>query len=601
MDSHHKIHYQITPCNPEAHLFEVQLTIEQPAPEGQRLTLPAWIPGSYMIRDFAKNIVTLEAHTNNSPVAFHKTDKQSWQFDACGGPLTISYTVYAWDLSVRTAHLDQTHGYFNGTSLFLEVVGQSAQPCSVEIAPPDREYAAQWQVATTLPSLKAAPYQFGLYQAANYDELIDHPVEMGSFTLIQFSAAGIPHEVAITGRHECDEKRLVEDLSRICESQIAMFGEAPFERYLFQVMAVSSGYGGLEHRSSTSLLCNRDDLPHHTMGKVSNGYRQFLGLCSHEYFHSWNIKRIKPAAFIPYDLSRESHTSLLWFFEGITSYYDDLTLLRCGCIDRDSYLELLGQTITRVERGAGRYKQTVSESSFDAWSKFYKQDENAPNAIVSYYAKGALIALALDLTIRNESNQQKSLDDVKRELWQQHGKPLIGVDEEGLEALIEKVTGVELKSFFDHALRSTEDLPIDRLLEQFGIRLQRRAVASNSDLGGKGSEKNLSTTLGIKYSALSHGPQGLKVTIVHDDSAAQRAGISAQDRIIALNGIEVTADNFEKLLERVGPEQELSIHLFRRDELLEISLITQKAAQTTCYLEVADAGNEQLNNWLRDK
>ena len=598
MDNHHNIHYHVTPINPEAHLFEIKLTIQQPAPAGQRLTLPAWIPGSYMIRDFAKNIVTLEAHANNELVAFQKTDKQSWQFASCSGPLIISYSVYAWDLSVRTAHLDQTHGYFNGTSLFLEVEGQSEQPCSVEISAPARDYGPQWRVATTLSPLKAKPYQFGLYQATSYDELIDHPVEMGRFTLIKFSATGIPHEVAITGRHDCDEKRLIEDLTRICESQIAMFGEAPFERYLFQVMVVGNGYGGLEHRSSTSLLCNRDDLPHHNMKKVSNGYRQFLGLCSHEYFHSWNIKRIKPAAFIPYDLSQESHTSLLWFFEGSTSYYDDLTLLRSGCIDRNSYLELLGQTITRVERGAGRFKQTVAESSFDAWSKFYKQDENAPNAIVSYYAKGALIALALDLTIRIESNHQKSLDDVKRELWQQHGKPLIGVDEEGLEQLIEKVTGIDLKPFFDHALRSTEDLPLHVLLEQFGINLKRRAAASNSDVGGNSSENSLSTTLGIKYGAQ---PNGLKVTIVHDYSAAQKAGLSAHDRIIALNGIEVTADNVEKLLERIGPEQEITLHLFRRDELLEITLMTEKAAQTTCYLEVSDSENLQLNSWLGDR
>jgi len=599
LNSHHNIHYHVTPANPEAHLFEVRLTIKKPNPEGQRLTLPAWIPGSYMIRDFAKNIVTLEAHSDEGKlVGSHKSDKQSWQFESCRGALTVTYTIYAWDLSVRTAHLDQTHGYFNGTSLFLEVDGQSDAPCSVEITPPQRDYAAQWQVATTLPSIETERYQFGLYQAANYDELIDHPVEMGTFTLIKFSAAGIPHEMVITGKHDCDEPRVIEDLTRICESQIEMYGEAPFERYLFQVMAVGNGYGGLEHRSSTSLLCNRDDLPHRGMERITSGYRQFLGLCSHEYFHSWNIKRIKPAAFIPYDLSQESHTSLLWFFEGVTSYYDDLTLLRSGCIDRDSYLELLGQTITRVERGTGRFKQTVSESSFDAWSKFYKQDENAPNAIVSYYAKGALIALALDLTIRIESDQQKSLDDVKRALWQQHGKPLIGVDEAGLETLIERVSGVELKPFFDHVLRSTDDLPLKILLEQFGINLKRRAQSTSGDLGGKGCERSLSTTLGIGYSAL---PNGLKVTIVHDESAAQRAGISAHDRIIALNSIEVTSDNFEKQLERIGPTQAITIHLFRRDELLEINLTTQRAPENTCYLEVSGDHSRQLNSWLGDE
>ncbi|MDH3354647.1 MAG: peptidase M61 [Chromatiales bacterium] len=513
MDNYYPIHYHVTPSNPEAHLFEVKLTIETPDPKGQRLTLPAWIPGSYMIRDFAKNIVTLEAHSNNSPIAFHKTDKQSWQFEPCSDSLIITYTIYAWDLSVRTAHLDQTHGYFNGTSLFLEVEGQSDQPCTVQISPPNRDYSASWQVATTLSTFKAEPYDFGIFQAESYDDLIDHPVEMGRFTLIKFSAAGIPHEVAITGQHDCDERRLVRDLKRICESQIEMFGEAPFERYLFQVMAVGNGYGGLEHRSSTSLLCKRDDLPHLGMEKITNGYRQFLGLCSHEYFHSWNIKRIKPAEFLPYDLSQESHTSLLWFFEGITSYYDDLTLLRSGCIDRDSYLELLGQTITRVERSAGRYKQTVSESSFDTWSKFYKQDENAPNAIISYYTKGALIALALDLTIQIESNLTKSLDDVKRELWQQHGKPLIGVDEAGLEKFIEQVTGVELKPFFDHALRTTEDLPLEILLKEFGINLKKRATGSASDSGGKVNDSPLTTTLGIHYTTQANG---LKVTVVHD-------------------------------------------------------------------------------------
>jgi predicted metalloprotease with PDZ domain len=595
LNNHYPIHYQLTPANPEAHLFEVRLMIEKPTPAGQRLTLPAWIPGSYMIRDFAKNIVTLEGHTDSGPVSFFKTDKQSWQFAPCSGSLTISYSVYAWDLSVRTAHLDQSHGYFNGSSLFLEVAGQSGQHCTVEILPPQRDYGASWQVATTLPPLTASPYGFGSYQAENYDALIDHPVEMGNFTLIQFTAAGIPHEVAITGRHDCDEERLVKDLRRICESQIQLFGEAPFERYLFQVMAVGSGYGGLEHRSSTSLICSRDDLPNRKMEKISSGYRQFLGLCSHEYFHSWNIKRIKPAAFIPYDLSQESHTTLLWFFEGVTSYYDDLTLLRSGCIDRESYLELLGETITRVERSAGRHKQTVSESSFDAWSKFYKQDENAPNAIISYYTKGALIALALDLTIRLESDQRKSLDDVKRALWQQHGKPLIGVDEAGLEHLIEQVSGVELKPFFAHALRSTAELPLDLLLQQFGIRLQRRARASASDNGGKACDKPLTTTLGIHYTAQANG---LLVTVVHDGSSAQQAGISAHDRLIALNGIELSAESLEKQLERIGPEQQITLHLFRRDELLEIRLMTQMAPENSCYLELFDADNQLLQNWL---
>ncbi|MES9938833.1 MAG: peptidase M61, partial [Sedimenticola sp.] len=384
------ISYQVKPVSPEAHLFEVTLKIAEPDQQGQMLVMPSWILGSYMIRDFAKNLVTLTAQSGGQQVAWEKQDKQSWLFAPCGGELTVTYTIYAWDLSVRSAHLDTTHGYFNGTSLFLRVVGQEQQPCDVELLPPDGDAYVGWRVATTLQENMASYLGFGSYKAANYDELVDHPVEMGTFDYAEFDVAGVPHTIAITGRHDADMERLCSDLEVLCNSHIDMFGQLPeMDRYLFQVMAVGDGYGGLEHRSSTSLICKRTDLPKRGEEKVTKGYRQFLGLASHEYFHLWNVKRIRPEAFRTADLSKEVHTRLLWAFEGITSYYDDLSLIRTGRIEAESYLELLAQVITRVQRGSGRRKQSLSDSSFDAWTKFYKQDENAPNAIVSYYAKGA--------------------------------------------------------------------------------------------------------------------------------------------------------------------------------------------------------------------
>jgi predicted metalloprotease with PDZ domain len=586
------VHYAIRPAKPEAHLFEVTLRIAAPAPEGQRVSLPAWIPGSYMIRDFARNIVTIEAWSDGEHVALTKLDKQTWQAAPCSGPLELRYSVYAWDLSVRAAHLDTTHGYFNGTSVFLRVEGQDEAPCSVELLPPQGDNYREWHVATTLPRLDAPQYGFGLYRAADYDELIDHPVEMGDFTLIEFEACGIPHAMALTGRHYADLERLAQDLTRICEYHINLFGEAPFERYLFQTMVVGSGYGGLEHRSSTSLLCARDDLPRQGDREVSENYRAFLGLCSHEYFHSWNVKRIKPAAFLPYDLTQEVHTPLLWAFEGFTAYYDDLSLVRCGLIPAESYLELLGQTITRVIRGSGRLKQSVSESSFDTWTRFYKQDENGPNAIVSYYTKGSLVALALDLMLRSRSGGERSLDDVMHALWRRHGKPHVGVGPEQLEALIGEVADADLGEFFDRALRGTGDLPLAEWFRLVGVDYRLRTATSNSDKGGKPGQENGEPplALGVRYGS---DPLGAKLLNVFDGGAAQEAGLSAGDIVVAVDGLRATQENIEKLLAWQRGKVSVRLHAFRRDELMEFAVPIKQAPCDTCYLVLDEKADEQ--------
>lgn len=599
------IHYQIHPVNPGAHLFEVRLTVSEPDPDGQRLIMAAWIPGSYMIRDFARHVVRLRAECAGRPVPVTKLDKQTWRCAPVDGPLTVVYEVYAWDLSVRGAHLDTTHGYFNGTSVFLRVVGQEERPCTVAILPPDGASYRDWRVATTLPSAGAPQYGFGLHRAAHYEELIDHPVEMGCFTLIEFEACGVPHAVAITGRHDADTERLAQDLRKLCEHHIRFFGEpAPMERYLFQVMAVGDGYGGLEHRSSTSLLCSRNDLPRKTARKMSEEYRRFLGLCSHEYFHTWNVKRIMPAAFQPYDLAREVHTTLLWAFEGITSYYDDLALVRAGIISRDDYLELLGQNVTRLLRGSGRLKQSVAESSFDAWTKYYKQDENAPNSVVSYYTKGGLIALALDLTIRRATDNARSLDDVMRALWERHGKTGIGVTEEGLERLIEEVSGVPLQPFFDQALRGTEDLPLAELLAHVGVEFHLRPAESATDKGGKPAARDESELAALPSLGIRTGddPAGAKVINVFDGGAAQEAGVSAGDVILAIDGLRATHTNLEGLLASRVPGDRIKVHLFRRDELMEFDVTLRAAPHDTCYLrqqpDLDAATQARLASWL---
>ncbi len=588
--------YRIRPCHPGAHLYAVDLTIPNPDPSGQIFSFPAWLPGSYMIRDFAKHIVTLEAHAQGRALALIQLDKQSWRAPPCSAPLELHLEIYAWDLSVRGAHLDTTHGYFNGSSLLPRVHGRDQEPLWVEILAPEGDGYWEWQVATTLTPAGAEPWGFGRYRADDYEDLIDHPVEMGTFSLIEFEAAGVPHAVAISGRHTTDGERLAADLKQLCEYQIGLFGgRAPFDRYLFQIMVVGDGYGGLEHRRSTSLLVSRGDLPRPGEEKVSESYRSLLGLCSHEYFHSWNVKRIRPAVFIPYDLSQEVHTPLLWVFEGFTAYYDDLCLVRSGLIEATSYLELLGRTISRVLRGSGRHKQSVAASSFNAWTKFYKADENAPNAIVSYYTKGSLLALALDLEIRSESDGERSLDDVMRALWRAHGENGVGVTERNLRELLERVAGYELGTFFGRFVHGTDDPPLAELLEPFGITLQLRPAESPSDKGGKRASASASELAERAHLGLRSGddPLGAKVLNVFDEGAAQAAGIAAGDVLVALDGLRISHTNLEQRLAHHRPGDSVAVHLFRRDELLALTTTLLAPPVDTCWLELDGTADER--------
>jgi len=595
------ITYTIRPHRPEAHLFEVVLRVTEPEPAGQKFSLPAWIPGSYMIRDFAKNIVMINAQCGGSQVELQQLDKQSWRAEACDGTLELCYTIYAWDLSVRSAHLDTTHAFFNGSSVFLCVSGQEGLPCQVEIQRPQGVAYAHWRVATSLSRNDASVFDWGGYYAESYEDLIDHPVEMGLFDEQIFDVHGVPHHLVVTGQHQADLLRICRDLKTICEHHIKLFGELPaMERYVFLLMVTGDGYGGLEHRNSCSLLCSRYDLAVAGQAMVSDEYRAFLGLCSHEYFHTWNVKRIMPAAFQPFDLSMEVYTPLLWAFEGLTSYYDDLSLCRCGLIDERSYLELLGQTLTRLQRTPGRFLQTVTQSSFNAWTKFYKQDENAPNAIVSYYVKGAVIALALDLHMRMKSDGKITLDHIMQALWQAHGKTGKGVKDDDIQQLVERLSGMDLSDFFHNALHTTIDIPVAALLQRFGIIRQLRQAGSQTDKGGKPAEfKAIRQGMGLRYK--THA-SGIEITHVITGGAALEAGVSAGDILIAMNGIRVDGATFEKRLQGFKEDEVLQVYVFRRDELREFRVTLRQTELDTCYLEwdesCDDKTQRQRSNWL---
>ncbi len=591
------IQYRIYPSSPEAHIFSVTLLVKTPTASGQLLSLPAWIPGSYMIRDFARNLISITASCDGDPVTLSKLDKQTWKVAQVSGELKIQYEVYAWDLSVRGAHLDSTHGFFNGTSVFLQVVGQEDQPVLLEISRPAGNQYLAWIIGTSMPVKSVDQQGFGSYVLSNYQHLIDCPVEMGAFQELAFEVEGIPHRMLITGRCSADLDRIILDLGKICAHHAKFFGELPVKQYVFLTMVVGDGYGGLEHLDSTSLMCKREDLPALDMQDISKGYRGFLGLCSHEYFHLWNVQRIRPEVLKQAKLSHEVHTELLWAFEGITSYYDDLALVRSGCIEPSSYLGLLAQTVTRVMRGSGRYKQSVAESSFDAWTRFYKQDENAPNAIVSYYTKGSLVAFSLDMLLRDLTGNHFNLDDLMRLLWERYGRTDIGVPEHGLESLASEIAGSDLSAFFDQAVHGRDDVPLEKCFSSLGIGYRLRPSESQKDWGnccvkpGKIARQHV---IGARYKQ-----QGDYVELTHvlDAGSAQHAGLSAGDRLVAVNGLQVSASNLDGVFAQANANEKISVHAFRRDELMLFQLAPRKAPLDTCELWLLpndDCSSDQL-------
>lgn len=578
------IRYRVRLASLNRHHFEVSCLVENPSP-GQRFSLPSWTPGSYLLREYAKHVVGIRAESDGSRAALEKVSRNTWRCRDAGVELTVTAEVFALDRSVRGAYLDARRGYFNGACLFLSPEGRETDPVEVVLERPEDPRARGWRVATAMQAVEVDADGFGRYAAENFDELIDHPFEIGEFADVEFQAARVPHRLIIAGRHQTDMDRIGADLERLCEAHIELFGRPPpFRQYLFLGYAVGRGYGGLEHRASSSLMFCRDNLPVRGKDGVSEKYQRFLGLCSHEYFHAWNAKRIKPRAFSPYRLDRRNYTRLLWVVEGVTSYYQDAMLLRSGLIDVAAYLKGLAKNLTRIYQTPGRLRQSLAEASFDTWDKFYKPEVNSPNANISYYGKGALAALALDLTLRRESGA--TLDTVMRELWQRYGRADEGMPETAFEQLVQEVSGVDLADFFAAAVRGTEDLPLAALLADFGVSLEfRRNARFGSAASGTRAAGSSPLELGIRFR--QHGA-GLEVAAVMTDSPAERVGIGPGDILIAMDGLMLSEKNLQTRLARFQAGQTVPITGFRDEELLEFPVTLAEAVLDTCALSLVD-------------
>jgi predicted metalloprotease with PDZ domain len=597
------IRYRIDLDPPEglrAHQFRVTLTIPQPSAE-QELSLPVWIPGSYLVREFARHLSGIEATQGQREVLLEQRDKTTWVARCEGrGALVVRYRVYANDASVRTAWLDSQRGFFNGTSVCLRVHGCEAQPQRLELGPLPRG----WQVATAMAAGDASGWRF---EASDYDDLVDHPVELGPFWRGQFKANGVPHEFVVAGALPAfDGDRLLADARKICEAGIAFWhgregasaaaarpGRPPFDRYVFMLNAVDDGYGGLEHRASTALIASRRDLPRCGVEPAGDSYTTLLGLISHEYFHTWNVKRLRPADFASYDYTRENYTGLLWFFEGFTSYYDDLLLRRSGLIDDAKYLKLVAKTVNNVLGTPGRQVQSVAQASFDAWVKYYRPDENTVNATVSYYTKGSLVALALDLGLRHEG--RGTLDDVMRGLWARSGAGAIGrqgarqragggpISEADIAAVLQEVGGRSWAKELDAWVHGTDELPLRAALAAFGI-------------GWSEEKPTLAQRLGAR---LTDSGGTLKLQAVLRGGAAESAGLAAGDELVALDGWRLK--RIDDLAALQAFERPLPLLAARDQRLLTLTLPASKAsgAVTLSADPKADAAVRALREaWL---
>ncbi len=580
------LHYAVEAASVHAHLFRVTLTVAQPAAQ-QQVSLPVWIPGSYMLREFSKNLQKLSARQDGRAAAVTQLDKARWQVECVpSSPLVLSYEVYAFDNSVRTAWLDAQRGFFNCTSLCLKVHGQEAVPHLLEVIAGDD--TARWRVATGLSAKKINKHGFGSYLAADYDELADCPVEMGDFWDSQFKAGGITHRVVVAGAAESfDGARLTADMQKICEAGIRFWHGArnaggrarnrpPHGDYLFMLNVVDDGYGGLEHRNSTALIASRRDLPRLGEARAGDGYTTLMGLISHEYFHTWNVKQLRPAEFTRYDYAKENYTQLLWFFEGFTSYYDDLLLRRAGLIDEACFVRLLNKTINQVLQTPGREVQAVAQSSFDAWVKYYRQDENTANATVSYYTKGALVALCFDLTLRAEGHT--NLDEVMRALWLRcKAGPMTEAD---FAAVLKELGGRSFAREISAWVHGTRALPLAELLAKHGIDV-------------KEDPAQLQQRLGLRVTETS----GIVIKTVLRGGAAEQAGLAAGDELL---GVEV-ADSAWRLARLddlpfyAGTHKKMVLLAARDRRILRLEL-SLPASVTTWRLVLRDTALAQP--WL---
>lgn len=543
-------HYQIAMPDPASHLFEITLRFEQVNRQDPwLLQFPVWTPGSYLVRDYARfgqdfRAVMLRG-SQVEIVPCRKTDKHTWQIPPDPSLeqrviLQVQYRLYAHELTVRTNHLDPSHGYFNGAATFLYAPERRQEPLLLTVQLPD----PAWQVATCLAQLHRDPQSVTLW-ADSFDQVVDSPVEVGIHQQRNFEVMGKPHQLVVWGEGNIDLDQVVQDIQQIVPATADYFGsELPYERYLFLLHLSAHGFGGLEHRDCTSLLYSRFGF------RQVESYRRFLALVAHEFFHVWNVKRLRPLALETYDYQQESYLTCLWFCEGATSYYENRILLKRGLINSEQFLTLLSERITRFEQAPGKLVQALSESSFDTWIKLYRPHENTANSQVSYYLKGAIVCWLLDLQIRHQSQGSHCFDDVMLDLWQRFGRSEKGYTDQDLQQACEQAAGGSLEDWFAHYIDSPQPLDYSRHLDPFGLIL--KSAYSSPDPA---------PYLGLACR------EGSTITAVDMGSPAQRAGIWAGDELLAVEGFRVTGEMLQERLKDYQPGQTVTLTVFQQDQL----------------------------------
>ncbi|MGB3240344.1 MAG: M61 family metallopeptidase [Geitlerinemataceae cyanobacterium] len=565
--------YRVAMPQPESHLFEVTLWVKGWCHDRLDLKFPVWTPGSYLVREYAKHLQNFSAcDLEDRARQWQKVSKNHWQVDTVGvADLVVRYRIFANELTVRTNHLDRTHGYFNGAALFFFIPGFDRQPMRVEIVPPK----PHWEVASPLPEI--APQTF---LAADFDTLVDSPFEIGIHHRYDFPAAGKPHSLVVWGAGNLPAEKAIADIQRIIEVEAELFGGLPYDRYLFLLHLSGNGFGGLEHKDSCTLNYPRLGFRH------PDKYNRFMQLVAHEFFHLWNVKRIRPKELEIFDYEAENYTPSLWFCEGTTSYYDTILPYRSGIYDAQTFLNLLSKDITRFLTTPGRKVQPLSESSWDAWIKLYRRDANSDNAQISYYLKGEMVSFLLELLIRNNTKNSRSLDDVMRQLWQQFGREEIGFTADELQAILATVANTNLDNFFQHYIFGTEELPLDKYLEPFGLEVKPETNKSLPFLGIRTATYNGKTT----------------IEFVEAESPAQKAGIDAGDELLAIDGIRVSAEQLDDRLADYRSGDILTVGIFHQDELCTVPVTLDPPRPDRYQLvPVARPTTAQLQNfegWL---
>lgn len=570
-----QIHYTIAMPQPTNHRFQLEIEVQGWKQEGAKLVLPAWTPGSYLLREFSRHVENVRAESlDGAPLLTQRVSKGTWHVGTRGAGFRVRYEVYANELTVRTSHLDATHGYFNGANVFMYLDGHKQHRVTLAIEEPEG-----WHSSIALPRTDQ-----GDFEAASYDLLVDSPGEVGTHRVLRFEALGKPHEIALWGRGNEDETALVRDLKYIVEGVARLFdSEVPYERYLFIVHLGDRVGGGLEHLNSTTLAADRWTFA------PRGEYEKFLRLASHEFFHVWNVKRIRPNNLGPFDYTQEAYTSLLWVMEGFTTYYDVLLLHRAGLISAQRCLQTYAERILTYWQQPGRHVQSLEESSMTAWIKFYRQDENYVNSGISYYLKGSLVALLLDLHLRAISHNQHSLDDVMRQLWEEYGRADIGFTVDEFFDAMESASQMDLSTYIERFVRGVEELPLAEGLAQAGLEL----IATR-----KSDSPKVWTGLLLKDEA-----EGLVVKNVLRDSPSEAGGLMARDRLLALDGYEIRDESFltARLRER-APGDTVTFHLFRQGLLLDKQVTLAAAAPDHVTLrprpDATPLQHQILESWL---